>query len=94
MLRSLHHNLVRANRVHAVEHAHGLPVFLSLNKKEGRAIMKYPGTPCAVGFSEFLDRPWGEMLISWTERADGYRIVEIRHHLPPSTHHPTVRHRV
>jgi hypothetical protein len=92
--RSLNHDLVRANRVHAVEHAHGPPVFPTLDEKDGSAIMKHPGAPSAIGVFQLLNRPGREMLISRTKGANGFRLVEIRHHPPSSGHHPSVSNRV
>jgi hypothetical protein len=85
---------MRANSVHAVEHAHGPPVFPALNEKDGSAIMKHSGAPCAIGVSQLLNRSGREVLISRTKGANGFRIVEIRHHPPSSSHNPSVSDRV
>jgi hypothetical protein len=94
MSRSLNHDLVRAHRVHAIEHAHGPPVFATLDEKDRGAIVKHSGAPRAIGVSQLLNRLGREMLISRTKGAKGFRIVEIRQHPPSSGHHPSVSDRV
>jgi len=86
----LNHDLVRAYRVHAVKHAHGLPVFRTLDEEDRRAIVKHPGGPCALAVGQFPDSPRGEMLVARAESAIGFCVVEIRHHPPFPTNHPSV----
>jgi hypothetical protein len=47
-----------------------------------------------MGVFKLLNRPGREVLISRTKGANGFRIVEIRHYPPSSSHHPSVSDRV
>jgi hypothetical protein len=88
MHRSLDHNFMRANCIHAVEHALGTPLSATFHAEQRGAIVKHSGHPRAGGVTVLANRVGGHMLVSRAKRTNPAFVVNVRHNRALARNHP------